>query len=301
MSWFECVPNLSEGQNPRVIAALADAVQVSGVDLLDTSSDPDHHRTVLTLVGQPSALVEAIVRLFAAALPRIDLAVHRGVHPRIGAVDVVPVIPLAGATMVEAAALARTLGQAVGERFELPVFLYGEAATRDARRELADLRRGGLSGLARRLADPTWQPDFGPRHLHPTAGATAIGARDFLIAFNVLLASRDLAVAQQIAARVRASSGGLPGVKALGLFLPSRNQVQVSMNLIDYRQTSPAAAFAQVVAEAQRLGVQVVGSELVGLIPEAALAHASVAELALENFTPSKLLEPRLRALGILP
>ena len=279
MGILECVPNLSEGRRPAALRRLLDAVRVPGVKVLDASSDPDHHRAVFTLAGQAEALHQGLLGLFEAALETIDLRGHTGVHPRVGAVDVVPFVPLEGGTMDEAAAAARRLGQAVAERFRVPVFLYGEA--HPGHRQLAEIRRGGLHGpcgLAERMAtdltdpaDPGWRPDFGPSHPHPTAGAVAIGARFFLIAFNVPLATDDLATARHIARRVRESSGGLPAIKALGVPLPSQGRVQVSMNLVDYRRTSLQAALDAVRREARVLGVEVAGTELIGLLPEAAL------------------------------
>ncbi|HEX2254048.1 MAG TPA: glutamate formimidoyltransferase [Thermoanaerobaculia bacterium] len=269
---LECVPNVSEGRRPEVLERLAAAVAaVPGVALLDASRDPDHHRSVLTLAGDAAPLVAALLALYEVALAEVDLTRHRGAHPRIGAVDVVPFVPLDAVPMSEAVAAARELGRRVAERFALPVHLYEEAATAPHRRRLAEVRRGGFEALAERLADPRWQPDFGPPRAHPTAGATAIGARDFLVAANAILDTDDLALAREVARTVRESSGGLPAVRALGVALPSRGCVQVSMNLVDHRLTSPAAAFAAVEAEARRRGARVVERELIGLVPQAAL------------------------------
>ncbi len=295
------MPNVSEGRRPETVAALARAAaSPAGVALLDVSSDPDYNRTVLTLAGEPGPLHAALLALYETALAEIDLTLQRGVHPRIGAVDVVPFVPLAGAEMADAVAAAVRLGEAVAARFDLPVYLYEEAARRPERRRLPDLRRGGFEGLPARLADPAWAPDFGPPRPHPTAGGTIVGARPFLIAFNVVLETDDSAVARRIAARVReGAEGGLPAVRAIGVYLESRRKAQVSMNLLDFRRTSLAAALARVRQEAEALGTEVVGSEIVGLVPEAALHGALREALALERFDGDYVLERRLeRALG---
>jgi glutamate formiminotransferase len=301
---LECVPNLSEGDRPEVVERLAAAVaHAPGVVLLDASSDPDHNRSVLTLAGGAAPLVDALLALYAVALVEVDLTRHRGVHPRIGAVDVVPFVPLGSTPMAEAVAAARDLGRRIAERFTLPVYLYEEAATAPHRRRLADVRRGGFESLPTRLADPSWQPDFGPARPHPTAGATAIGARFFLVAANAVLDTPDASLATEVARAVRESSGGLPAVRALGVALASRGCAQVSMNLVDYRLTSPAAAFAKVRAEAERRGARVVERELIGLVPEAALdaqpatdAERREAERLREEWG-GRTLEGRLKAL----
>jgi glutamate formiminotransferase len=301
LPWLECVPNVSEGRRPETVAALARAAaSPAGVALLDVSSDPDHNRTVLTLAGEPDPLHAALLALYETALAEIDLTLQRGVHPRIGAVDVVPFVPLAGAEMADAVAAAVRLGEAVAARFDLPVYLYEEAARRPERRRLPDLRRGGFEGLPARLADPAWAPDFGPPRPHPTGGGTIVGARPFLIAFNVVLETDDPAVARRIAARVReGAEGGLPAVRAIGVYLESRRKAQVSMNLLDFRRTSLAAALARVRQEAAALGTGVVGSEIVGLVPEAAVHGALREALALERFDGDFVLERRLeKALG---
>lgn len=280
MALLECVPNVSEGRRPEVIAALADAVSVSGVRRLDLTSDPDHHRSVLTLVGEAEDLITGLLRLYEVALSTIDLAEHQGVHPRVGIVDVVPFVPLAGSTMAEAVSASRRLAAEVARRFDLPVYLYEEAATRPERRSLAAVRRGGLSGLRRRLEldASTWAPDFGPHRLAAKTGATVIGARFFLIAWNAVLDTADLRIARQVARAIRASNGGLPAVRAIGVELPSRGRTQVSLNLLDFRQTSLATAFKTVEYEAARRGARVLETELIGLLPEEA-ALGSLAEL----------------------
>jgi glutamate formiminotransferase / 5-formyltetrahydrofolate cyclo-ligase len=295
MPLIECVPNLSEGRRSEVVDAIVDAIRVvPGVRVLDVSSDASHNRSVITLVGEPTAMKTAVISLFERALESIDVRVHSGEHPRLGAVDVVPFIPIADVTMGDCVALARETAAAVAARFDLPVFLYEQAATRETRRNLADIRRGEFEGLSAKLADPAWQPDFGPATPHPSAGATVIGARMPLIAFNVNLDTDRLDTAKQIAAAVRSSSGGLPAVKALGVSLSERGIVQVSMNLTNYQQTSIMTAFAAVKAEARRRGVEPLESQIVGLVPASAITWASPAELLLTTFSEEQVLEKRL-------
>jgi glutamate formiminotransferase len=268
---LECVPNVSEGRRPEAVARLAaSASSVPGARLLDVSSDPDHNRTVLTLAGEEESLHQALLALYETALAEIDLTRHEGVHPRVGAVDVVPFVPLGETPMAAAAAAAERLGAEVARRFGIPVYLYEQAARNPARKALADIRRGGFEGFPAKIADPAWAPDFGPARVHPTAGVTVIGARFFLIAFNAVLETPDVAVARAIAKRVRESGGGLPAVRAMGVYLASRGRAQVSMNLVDYRRTPVLAALDRVRQEAAVLGTRVVESEVIGLIPEEA-------------------------------
>jgi glutamate formiminotransferase len=303
---LECVPNVSEGRRDDVLERLARAARARpDARLLDLSSDRDHDRTVLTLAGTPDALVAALLGLFEVALAEIDLSARaagadRGVHPCMGAVDVVPFVPLGGAPMALAVATAERLGREVAERFDLPVYLYEEAARRPERRNLADVRRGGFEGLAARCADPDdplGRPDLGPDRPHPTAGAVAVGARGFLVAFNAVLASDDLPAAREIARAVRASnpSGrGLPAVKALGVRLASRGRVQVSMNLVDPLRTTPLDALRAVRREAEARGLAVEDCELVGLMPEAVAARCLEQALLLPGFDPGRTIERRL-------
>jgi glutamate formiminotransferase / 5-formyltetrahydrofolate cyclo-ligase len=299
MALIECVPNVSEGRRPDVVNAIAEAVsQVEGVRLLDRSSDEAHNRSVLTLAGAADAVQQAVMALFAAALDLIDLRHHTGAHPRLGAVDVVPFIPLAGATMAQCVALATETASMVASRFQLPVYLYEEAAATPDRRNLAAIRRGEFEGLAAKMATPGWAPDYGPSHPHPSAGATAIGARAPLIAFNVTLATDRLDIAKAVAVAVRHSSGGLPFVKALGIALPHRGIVQVSMNLTNFTQTPMTRAFEAVRDEAERRGTTVEDSEIVGLVPEAALPHDPEQTLKVVGFSDKQVLERRLKALS---
>jgi glutamate formiminotransferase/formiminotetrahydrofolate cyclodeaminase len=293
---IECVPNFSEGRDQGILRALIDAVtSTAGVALLDHSTDADHHRSVLTFCGGPDAIIEAAFRAVQIATELIDLRTHVGVHPRIGATDVVPFIPIRGTTMQDCVQLAKRLGERVGRELEIPVFLYERAAGRADHIPLEAVRRGGLEGLAFRMeSDPGWIPDFGPPRLHQSAGAIAIGARPPLIAYNVNLCSTEVDQARSIARAVRHSSGGLPFVKAIGVELSSRGMVQVAMNLTDYLVTPILTAFQWVKAEATKRGIEVAGSELVGLVPEAALGHAAAASLQLERFDSSQVLETRI-------
>lgn len=295
MPLIECVPNVSEGRRADVIAALEDAIAVPGIHVLDRSSDPSHNRSVYTFAGQPAAIRDAVLRLFSAAIAAIDLRTHDGIHPRMGAVDVVPFVPLADATMAECVALAKETGALIAERFGVPVFLYEEAAATEERRSLADIRRGGMNGVALRMKQEAWRPDFGPAQPHPTAGTVAVGARPILIAYNVNLASDRLGVARRIATAIRASNGGLPHVKALGLQL-DHSIVQVSMNLTNYKETSMATAFDAVTREAAVDGVRVLESEIVGLVPADALPADPARRLKLRADDLTKVLEMRLAA-----
>jgi len=279
---------------------MAEAIRsVPNVFLLDVQSDPDHHRSVFTFVGEPEAVAEAVFRLFEAALPRIDLRRHRGEHPRMGAVDVVPFVPVRGVTMADCVELANKVGEEIWRRFRVPVYLYGEAATRPERADLSEIRKGEFEGFFEKIKDPKWHPDFGEPEVHPTAGVTAVGAREFLVAFNVNLGTSDLRVAKEIAKAVRFSSGGLRYVKALGMELKERGIVQVSMNLTNFRKTPLPRVLELVRREAARFGVPVVGTEIVGLIPEEALVQVAEYYLQLEKFSLGQVLERRIEeALG---
>jgi glutamate formiminotransferase len=291
----ECVPNFSEGRDlEKIDKLLAPFRGREGVKLLDFQRDADHNRLVATAVGAPEPLAAAVLEAMAAAVALIDLRTHRGQHPRMGAVDVVPFIPVKNVTMAEAAALAREVAAEAARRLNLPIFLYEESASAPHRRNLADIRKGQFEGMAEKIRQPEWRPDFGPAAVHPTAGATAVGARMPLIAYNVNLGTADLAVAEQIARRVRHLGGGLRFCKALGIALTERGIVQVSMNMTDYTRTALYRAFELVRIEARRWGVPVVGSEIVGLVPLAALIDAAAYYLQLENFSPGQVLESRI-------
>ena len=294
MPSLECVPNVSEGRRPEVVARLAAAASSpQSVQLLDVSSDPDHNRSVLTLAGEPEGLVQGLLALYEVALAEIDLRRHDGVHPRVGAVDVVPFVPLGDTPMAAAVAAAERLAPEVARRFDLPVYLYERAARVPGRSALAAIRKGQFEGFAAKLQEPLWAPDFGPARVHPTAGVTVIGARFFLIAFNAVLDTPDVAVARAVARRVRESGGGLPAVRAMGVYLASRRRAQVSMNLVDFRRTPLLRVLERVRAEAAALGTRVVEGELIGLMPEEA-ARAAVRD-ALQLAGDPALIEDRLR------
>jgi glutamate formiminotransferase / formiminotetrahydrofolate cyclodeaminase len=292
----ECVANFSEGRNPETIRALIAAVlSVPGVAVLDETMDRDHHRSVITFAGRPFSVAEAAFQAARIATGLIDLRVHEGQHPRIGAADVLPFVPIRGVTMEECIQLAKLVGQRVGNELKVPVFLYEEAAVRPDRRRLEIIRHGGLTGLARRMeSDAAWAPDFGPKHPHETAGVTAVGARPPLIAFNVNLQIDDPAVARDIARAVRESSGGLPYVKAIGVTLASRGLVQVSMNLTNFEKTPIHVALDAVQREAERRGVKIAGTELVGLLPQQALIQVAEQALKLERLGANAVVETRL-------
>jgi glutamate formiminotransferase / 5-formyltetrahydrofolate cyclo-ligase len=296
MAIIECVPNISEGRRSEVVEACVTALQrVEGVRLLDRSSDTSHNRTVLTLAGDAPALRRAVLTLVGVAVETIDLRAHQGAHPRMGAVDVVPFVPIEGIDIGGCVALAGESAAEVADRFGLPVYLYEAAARSPARRQLEDIRRGGFEGLEAKMRDPAWAPDFGPSRPHPSAGAAAFGARMPLIAFNVNLATEQVEVAEAIARAVRHSSGGLRYVKALAVRLEDRRQVQVSMNLTDHTRTPLFRVFDLVRREAARYGVAVTGSEIVGLLPQAALVATAEYFLQLERFDPQQVIEERLR------
>ncbi len=296
----ECVPNISEGRDLAIIDALAKTVrEVEGVALLDRHVDPDHHRTVFTLAGFPDVMIRATFELVRQAEQLIDLTQHQGMHPRVGAVDVVPFIPLQGMTLDECCELAQRLGRQVGEELQIPVFLYGEASGHSPQRQLETIRRGGWAGLLERMESASeWHPDFGQAQLHQTAGAVAIGARDFLIAYNVVLQSNEMTVAQAIAKNIRTAGGGLPSLKAMGVELKSRDLVQVSMNLTNFKETSIYDAFHAVRREAERHGVGIVESELVGLVPQAAIPSEDLSTLKFRAENPDQILETRLAQAG---
>jgi glutamate formiminotransferase len=295
MALIESVPNFSEGRNRAKVEAIAEAMRMEGVYLLDRHMDADHNRSVITLAGSREALMEAVLRGIGKAADLIDLTRHRGVHPRIGATDVVPFVPIEGVTLEDCAQMARQVGAEVWRRYRIPVYLYESAATRPDRVRLENVRRGQFEGLRDEIAtNPERLPDFGEPRVHPTAGATVIGARKFLVAYNIFLNTSDVEIARKIARTVRFSSGGLPFVKAMGL--PVRGLAQVSMNLTDTDQTPIARVFELVKSEAARYGVAVLSSEIIGLVPKKALEDAAGSSLQLENFDSSVILENRLAA-----
>ena len=291
----ECVPNFSEGRRPEVVQEIASAItSIPGVRLLDQTSDANHNRSVLTFVGEPNAVKDAAFMAISRASELIDMEKHSGEHPRIGATDVVPFVPMSGVTTEDCVELARSLGQEVADKLHIPVYLYEEAATCEDRRNLANIRRGNYEGLKQTISLPERHPDFGEPAMHPTAGATVIGARNFLVAYNINLSTSDVSIAKKIARRVRASSGGLMYVKALGIMLEDRNLAQVSMNLTNFAKTPIHVAFNMVKTEAERYGVSIVGSEIIGLIPMDALLDAARHYLRLESFSRQQVLEARI-------
>ena len=276
MKLVECVPNFSEGRRKEVIDAIVAEARRSNVKILDIESDADHNRSVLTFVGQPGSVKEAALAVGGKAVELIDLNNHHGQHPRMGALDVVPFIPISDVSMDECVQLAKEFANEYASRFNVPVFLYEEAATRPDRSNLADVRKGEFEGLREQIGkNPDKKPDFGPTTIHPTAGATAVGARQVLIAYNINLATNDLDVAKKIARQVRGKDGGLFAVKALGFELKDRGMVQVSMNMVDYKASQLFKAFELVRTLAEHHGVQVLGSEIVGLVPSEALIDAA--------------------------
>ena len=296
---LECALNVSEGRREDVIRAIVAAAQ--GVRVLDVLSDRDHNRTVLTFVGSPEAVVEASFQVAAKAAELIDMHQHHGAHPRMGAVDVIPFVPLGDAVMSEAIAAARELGRRLGGALGIPVYLYEEAASRPERKNLAHVRQGEYEGLSHKMADPAWKPDFGPERPHPTAGATAVGARIYLLAYNVNLGTSEIEVARAIARAVRSKTGGLHNVKALGVVLQERNLAQVSMNVVDPFQT-PLYRVAELVRlEAARYGVSVVDTEIVGLVPLSILVEVARYYLQLGGFRDDQILETRLWNQGEAP
>ncbi len=294
----ECIPNFSEGRDAQKIALIAAAItSVDGVAVLDRTMDADHNRSVITFAGEPEGVLLAAIRAAATAVELIDLNQHDGEHPRMGALDVLPFVPIKNVTMEECVDLARKAGARIAEELGIPVFLYEQAATRLDRVDLANVRRGEFEAIREEiLFHPDRKPDFGPRQIHPTAGAMAVGARNPLIAFNINLATEDLAIAKKIAKAVRGSSGGLQNVKALGMQLKNRHQAQVSMNLVNYEATPIFRAFDLVKREAERYGVAIASSEIIGLIPQAALNACGEFYLQIENFNEDLVLENRLHA-----
>ena len=294
MALIECIPNISEGRRKDVLDSCAKAITATGARLLDVKPDEVHHRTVFTFAGTPAEVRAGALALFDSALAAIDLRTHKGEHPRMGAVDVVPFVPIKDATMADCVALAKDVAAAVAEKHQLPIYLYEDAASSPDRRNLEDIRRGEFEGLTAKMAKPGWTPDFGPATPHPSAGATVIGARMPLIAYNINLATDRLDVAKKIAAAVRHSTGGFRYVKAMGLALEDRGIVQVSMNLTNFEKTPIFRVFECVKREAERYGVAVLESEIVGLIPQAALTQSAAWFLQVSDFTDAQVLENAL-------
>lgn len=288
----ECVPNFSEGRRLDCVDGIVDCFRHrTGVKLLDFTHDTDHNRMVVTAVGNPQAMKEAMLDAIGTAVELIDLTNHSGEHPRLGAADVIPFIPIKNMTMEEAVTLARAVGEEASKRYDLPVYLYEEAASAPHRQNLAEVRKGGFEHLTEKMQQPGWLPDFGPNHPHPTAGASIIGARRFLVAYNINLRSNDLEMAKAIARTIRFSSGGFPYCKALGLRLDSLGMVQVSINLTNIEKTTIHQVFDKVKAEAARYGVSIANSELIGLMPLQALVDTTAHYLQLSDFSADRVIE----------
>jgi len=294
MRLLECVPNISEGRDREKIFSIAEEVRKhKGVKLLDTSSDQDHHRSVFTFIGEPEAIKDAAFSLAMKALDLIDMREHKGGHPRLGAVDVVPFVPVQGVEMEEAVRVAREFGRALGRR-GIPIFFYEEAATRPERKDLPFIRKGGYEGLVEKLKDPQWKPDEGPDQFNPKSGATIVGARFPLVAYNVNLKTKDLAIAKEIAMRVRFKDGGFPHVRAMGVDLKEKGLVQVSMNLTNYRMTNIPKVYEFITEEALKKGVEIEGSEIVGLVPLGVLEGIVQNYLKCPQFSIRQVIEQRI-------
>ena len=290
----ESVPNISEGRRRDVVEEIVAAAAGPGRRVIDYSLDPDHNRAVITIVGTPDGIEDGIVGLTGRALALIDLRRHTGAHPRMGAVDVVPFVPVRGVTMEDCVEISRRVGARLAAEFDLPIYLYEESARSPARRDLAAIRKGEFEGLAEKMLLPEWAPDFGRARPHPSGGATAVGAREFLIAYNIELSTSDLSIAKKIARAVRGSSGGLRYVKALGFPLEDKGIVQVSMNLTNFRKTPILRVFELVQREAARYGVNVTRSELVGMAPRQAIYDVAAMSLQLDSLSPDQILEDRI-------
>ncbi len=292
---IECVPNFSEGRNPQNIEKIVAPFRgKKGVKLLDYQTDEDHNRMVVTVVGEPDDLKTAVIEAMGCAIEVIDMNTHQGQHPRMGATDVVPFIPIRNVSMEEAIAFSIQVAKEAAQQYSLPIYLYEKSAGRPARQNLANIRKGQFEGMAEKIKKPEWKPDLGPEKIHPTAGVTAIGARMPLVAYNVNLDSDNIEIANDIAKKIRHISGGLRYCKGIGIELKDRDLVQVSMNLTDYTQTALYRAFELIKIEARRYGVNIIGSEIVGLVPMEALMDTAAYYLGLEDFSSNQVLETRI-------
>ena len=291
---MECVPNFSEGRNEVIVEQIIDEVRkIEGITILDYSSDKDHNRTVLTMIGSPEQVREAAINSAKKAAELIDMSKHEGAHPRMGATDVIPFTPVSNVTIAECVDVAKEVGAEIGS-WGIPVYLYEDAATTPDRRNLADVRKGQYEGFFEKIKKEEWKPDFGPQEMNVKGGATAVGARVPLVAFNINLDTPDVEIASKIAKKIRHIGGGLRYVKAIGLKLEERNQTQVSMNLVNYEKSAVYQAFEMVKMEARRYGVNVVGSEVIGTVPMKSLLDVAEYYLQIENFSINQILEKRL-------
>ena len=292
---LECVPNFSEGRDMKIVEKIIDPFrETDGVKLLDYQTDEDHNRSVVTVVGEPESLKKSVIASMGIAIDLIDMTTHTGQHPRMGAIDVVPFIPVKNITVDEAVEVSKAVAQRVADTYRLPIFLYEQSASSPGRQNLATIRKGQFEGMADKIKDPDWKPDYGPAKIHPTAGVTAMGARMPLVAYNVNLGTGDIEIANQIAKRVRHISGGLRYCKGIGIELKDRGIVQVSLNMTDYTRTSLYRVFELIKIEAQRWGVNVIGSEVIGLVPMQALIDCAEYYLGIENFSMEQVLEARI-------
>ena len=292
---IQCVPNFSEGRNKEIIEKIVEEIRiVEEVKLLDYSMDKDHNRTVVTFIGEPEKVIEAAFNACKVASELIDMKEHTGEHPRMGATDVIPLIPISDVTMEEAIELSRVLGKRIGEELNISVYLYEKSANTTDRENLADVRRGQYEGMAAKLKEDNWNPDFGPIELNEKAGVTAVGARMPLVAFNVNLGTDDVTIAKNIAKSIRSSGGGFKYCKALGIEIKERSIVQVTMNMVDYTKTPLFRVFDVIEREARRYGVNVIGSEIIGLVPMAAMVDVADYYLRVENFDHIQILEKRM-------
>ena len=291
----ECVPNFSEGCNQEIIDAItAEVTKVSGVTLLNVQSDASHNRTVVTFIGEPMAVKQAAFASCAKATELIDMEEHHGEHPRIGATDVIPFIPVSDVTIEECVALANELGQEIAEKLNVPIYMYEAAAKKPERIKLPDVRKGQYEGLKKEISKPERQPDYGPAQMHPRAGATVVGARQFLIAYNINLSTSDVTIAKKIANCIREAKGGYKYCRAMGIMIEERNMAQVTINMVNYEGTPLHRVFETVKSEAARYGVNVIGSEIVGLLPMQALVDMAAFYLRLEDFDRKQVMEENI-------
>ncbi|MBF0499186.1 MAG: glutamate formimidoyltransferase [Candidatus Riflebacteria bacterium] len=295
MEIIECIINISEGRNKENVEYVVEAIKhTASCFLLDYSSDSDHNRTVITFIGNRPGMKAAIRELYKRAIEKIDLCIHKGEHPRMGAVDVVPFVPIRGITMEETVAFSREVASMINESFKVPIYLYEESQPAADRKNLANIRKGEFEGLAEKMKKPEWHPDFGEAVPHKTAGASVVGARMPLIAFNVNLATPDMKIANAIAKNIRGSSGGLAFVKAMGVELKERGIVQISMNMVNYKKSPLFRVFEMIKNEAERYGVSVIGSEIIGLVPQDAFFETAEHYLRCENYAPTCVLENKI-------
>lgn len=291
---IECVPNISEGRRQEVINEVIENLKKTGAKVLDVSSDPDHNRTVITFVGDRDTVINGAFAVAESAVKLIDLREHKGTHPRMGAVDVIPFIPIKNTTMEECVEISKIVGEKIAKELNVPVYLYAESATKESRKSLPNIRQGEFEGFFEKIKDPEWIPDFGPSEVHPTAGVVAVGAREFLIAYNIYLGTKDVSIAEKIAKSIRESSGGLRYIQAKGMYIEEKGMAQVSMNVLNYKKAPLYRVFEIVKMEAERYGVPVVESELVGLMPMRAALESLAFYLRFPKLTLDSILETKI-------